>query len=70
MTTRDPEKEQPERFARAVRAACAATDDDNCDYPDCVCCVFPLELKAALMAWDDHGDGEQPRAAKLDTQEE
>lgn len=47
----DPTQEQPERFKRAVRAACVTGDDDFCDYPNCPCGIFPAEVKAAIIAW-------------------
>lgn len=63
MTERDPEKDHPERFKKAVRAACAVDDNDyGCDYPQCNCLTLPMELKVAIMAWNELAPGLGERA--------
>lgn len=65
MTDRDPAIEQPDRFIKAVRDACAETDDDNpCDYPDCQCSIFPEEVKIIIRAWDAHGETARTQESK------
>lgn len=46
---------QPERLARAVRALCnaSAEEDDWCSYPDCGCAIEARrEVAAAIEAWE------------------
>ena len=45
----DPTKKEPERFDRAVRAACEATD---CDYPKCLCGALAVEVRKAIIEWE------------------
>lgn len=46
--TRDPAIEQPERYCRAVRAACC----DACDYPSCPCKTTADIVRKALASWE------------------
>lgn len=56
----DP-KRQAERFKRAVRAACSPSSASFCDYPNCPCETFPIEIERAILAWEELPavDGEQ-----------
>jgi hypothetical protein len=40
--------EQPERFTRAVKAACSTA----CYYPNCSCGGTPGEVEKAIEAWE------------------
>lgn len=42
-------KDQPERFANAVKACCGLT----CSYPNCTpLCIRPFEVEKAINAWE------------------
>ena len=52
MGERDPAKEQPARFDRAVRAACC----DACNYPECGCETTAEIIRKALRSWESLPD--------------
>lgn len=51
MTMHDPAKEQPERFKRAVRAACNH-NNLNCSFPECDCDMYTEEMAILIREWE------------------
>lgn len=70
MTVRDFTAEQPERFNRAVRAACEIYESAECSYPACKCETWEAAFKAGIIAWEQlptDGECAQDRKEKWQT---